>query len=150
MIEKSKIKKLTEQYLEGTDKYIVGVQLSTNNVIQLFIDGDKSVNISDCIALSRHLESNLDREIEDFELKVSSSGLDQPFKVFRQYLKNINREVSILLNDGKKHQGTLLSAKEDEIILLIAANKKKKIEEKKLNLFIKNIKETKSIISFKK
>jgi ribosome maturation factor RimP len=150
MIKKSKIIQLTEQYLNDTDKYIVDLHISTNNVIQLFIDGKNSVSISDCIALSRYLESNFDREIEDFALNVSSAGLDQPFKVFQQYLKNINKDVSVLLHDGKKYEGTLLSVTKNEIILYIAANKKKKIEDQELNLLIKDIKETKSIISFKK
>ena len=150
MIGKSKVIQLTEDHLKGTDKYIVDIQVKPNNVIQLFIDGDGSVNIEDCIALSRHLETNLDREIEDFELNVSSSGLDQPFKVFKQYLKNLNKEVSVLLKDGKKVKGTLIEAKEIEIALEIPANKKKKTEKQELRFLIDDIKETKSIISFKK
>jgi len=150
MIDKNKIIQLTEDHLKGTDQYIVDLQVKTNNVIQLFIDGDTAVNIKDCINLSRHLESNLDREIEDFELNVSSAGLDQPFKVFKQYLKNINKEVSVLLLDGQKFEGTLTKATENEIALEIPANKKKKTEKQELQFIISNIKETKSIISFKK
>ncbi len=150
MIEKSKIIRLTEDHLKGTDKYIVDLQLKSNNIIQLFIDGDSSVNINDCITLSRYLESNLDRDFEDFELNVSSAGLDQPFKVFKQYLKNLNKEVSVLLLDGRKHEGTLIDAKEDEISIEIPANKKKKTKKQELRFLINTIKETKSIISFKK
>lgn len=150
MIEKSKILQLTKDHLKETDRYIVDLQIKSGNFIRLFIDGKSSVTIEECIALSRYLESNLDREIEDFELSVSSAGLDQPFKVFKQYLKNINKEVSILLNNGKKYAGTLTEANENEIVLEIPANKKKKIEKQELRFLMTDIKETKSIISFKK
>ena len=86
MIEKSKITRLTEEHLKNTDRYIVDLQIKSGNIIRLFIDGNDSVNIEECIALSRYLESNLYREIEDFELSVSSAGLDQPFKVYKQYI----------------------------------------------------------------
>ena len=150
MIGKSKIVQLTEEHLQGSDKYIVDLQIKSGNIIRLFIDGNDSVNIEECIALSRYLESNLDREIKDFELSVSSAGLDQPFKVYKQYLKNINKEVSVLLTNGKKHSGILTKANEIEIALEIPANKKKKIEKQELRFLINDIKETKSIISFKK
>lgn len=150
MIEKSKITQLTEEHLKDTDRYIVDLQIKSGNIIRLFIDGNDSVKIEECIALSRYLESNFDREIEDFELSVSSAGLDQPFKVYKQYLKNINKEVSVLLTDGKKHSGVLTEANEIEIALDIPANKKKKIEKQELRFLINDIKETKSIISFKK
>jgi ribosome maturation factor RimP len=150
MIGESKIIRLTDDHLKGTDKYIVDLQLKSNNIIQLYIDSDTAVSIEDCIALSRHLESNLNRDAEDFELNVSSAGLDQPFKIFKQYLKNVNKEVSVLLLDGQKFVGTLMEATENEIILGIPANKKKKIEKQELRFLINNIKETRSIISFKK
>ncbi len=150
MIDKKKVLKLAEEFITGSDKYIVDLQVNSNNIIHLFVDADESVSISDCIELSRHIESNLDREIEDFELNVSSAGLDQPFKVFKQYQKNINKEVSVLLQDGKKYQGTLVSATEEAITLHIEANKKRKIEAQELNFSMNEIKETKSTISFKK
>jgi len=150
MIEKSKIIRLTEEHLKDTDRYVVDLQIKSGNIIQLFIDGENPVNIEECIALSRHLESNLDRETEDFELNVSSAGLDQPFKVFKQYVKNLHKEVSVLLADGKKYTGILTEANENEITLEIPADKKKKIETQELRFLITDIKETKSIISFKK
>ena len=73
--------------------------------------GDDSVTINDCVELSRHIESNLDRENEDFELNVSSAGLDQPFKVFRQYLKNINKDISVIKTDGQKTKREITGSK---------------------------------------
>ncbi len=150
MIEKERIVKLTEEHLQDTNKYIVSLQVKNNNIINLYIDGDDSVTINDCVELSRHIESNLDRENEDFELNVSSAGLDQPFKVFRQYLKNINKDISVLKTDGQKLNGKLLEANKDGILIEIPANKKKNTEKKEIPIDFIDIKETKSIISFKK
>ena len=52
------------------------------------------VSVKDCVDVSRNIEHNLDRE-KDFELQVSSPGLDQPFMVMQQYLKNIRKQVSV-------------------------------------------------------
>jgi ribosome maturation factor RimP len=57
---------------------------------------------------SRAIENSLDRDTEDFELEVSSPGLDAPFKVKEQYLKNIGRKVEVLLKDGHTYKGILL------------------------------------------
>lgn len=149
MIEKNKIIELAEQYLLGTDKYIVDLQISPNNIIHLFIDSDSIISIKDCISLNKYLESKLNRDKEDFELIVSSSGLDLPFKVLRQYYKNINKNISVLLKDGNKHEGTLIAAEEENIILK-PIFKKKNIESQEIKFSINDIKETKSIISFKK
>ena len=46
------------------------------------------ITIDECASLHRHIENNLDREKEDFELQVSSPGLDMPFAVIDQYYKN--------------------------------------------------------------
>jgi len=74
MIEKEMLIALTEEYLEDTPNYLVDVLVGADNTIIVEIDNDKGVNIDDCVALSRHLESKLDRDAEDFELTVTSAG----------------------------------------------------------------------------
>jgi len=153
MISKQKIADLIEEHLYGTDKYLVEFNVSTGNQIIVFIDGDHGVTITDCIALSRKIESNLDREIEDFELDVSSAGLDLGLRVNRQYIKNIGRTVDVKLNDNTKWSGVLKAVDEQCITLeLLAAKKKKKTDEmidlvKVINF--SDIRETKVVITFK-
>ena len=55
------------------------------------------------MSVSRNIEHNLDREKEDFELSVSSPGLDQPFVVPQQYLKNIGRKISAITKEKYKN-----------------------------------------------
>lgn len=150
MIDKNLIIKLAEEKLEGSDRFIVDIRVKTGNVINVTIDSDSSISIDDCIKISRNIEFNLDRETEDFSLNVSSAGLEEPFKLLRQYQKYIGKEVSVLLNTGKKVKGILLTVDDEKLSIEIPANKKKKTEKSEAEFLLEEIKETKSIISFKK
>jgi ribosome maturation factor RimP len=81
MIKKQTILDLIEAHFAGTDKFIVDVKVLTGNKIEVYIDAPNHVVIAECVALSRHIESSLDREKEDFELQVSSPGATESFKV---------------------------------------------------------------------
>ncbi len=39
----------------------------------------------------------------DYSLEVSSPGTEEPFKLHRQYVKNIGRDVELTLNDETKN-----------------------------------------------
>jgi len=93
------------------------------------LDDDEGTSIAKCIALSRHLEDELDRDAEDFSLDVSSPGLDQPLKMHRQYQKNIGRDVQLKIREAGKVVGKLIAATEDEII--IQTREKRRIEGRK-------------------
>ena len=155
MIKKGYIEGLVKEKIAETDYFIVEISVSSSNQIRVEIDGDKGVNIKDCVQISRHIEGNLDREEEDFELTVSSAGMDQPFKILRQYQRYIGREVELKTIAGDKMKGKLVSADETEVTLEIS--KRERIEgKKKKQLIIDNhtvpmeqVKETKVVISFK-
>jgi len=153
MIKKSQIVKLTEECLEGTDRFIVKVSVGKDNLINVYIDGDEGVTIAHCVELSRYIESSLDREVEDYELKVSTAGVDHPFINLRQYVKNIGKPIEILLEDGSKKQGILQAADEEKITVAEAVkdkNKKsKKITEgESFQIPMSSIKETTVMIIF--
>jgi ribosome maturation factor RimP len=115
MIETELIRKLAEEKLSGTDLFLVDAEVKSGNNIQVLIDGRHDVTIDDCIAVSRHIESALDREQEDFNLQVSSAGIDKPLMYASQYIKNIGRRLSIDLKEGGNISGKLLNADESEI-----------------------------------
>lgn len=146
MISEQLVKDLTAQHLEGTDRFAVSVAVKSDNRIRIFIDSDTHVLIEHCIELSKFIESQLNREIEDFELNVSSSGLDQPYKLSRQYIKNIGREVSVLLKDNNKIEGTLTAADEQGFTVKVITKIKKISTETTHNFLYSDIKETKEII----
>jgi len=154
MIDKSFINSLVEDKLLGTDNYLVDISISSDNVISIEIDNDNGVNIDDCVMLSRFIDENLDREKEDFELEVGSSGITSPFKIVRQYLKNIGKDVEVLLKNGIKLTGVLKSADENGVTLTV--EKKVKVEGSKRKTTVEEeqtysydeIKYTKYIIRF--
>jgi ribosome maturation factor RimP len=155
MISKSYIEDLVKEKIADTEYFIVDIIVSSSNQIRVEIDGDKGVNIDDCVQISRHIEGNLDREVEDFELTVSSAGMDQPFKILRQYQRYLGREVQVKTTGGEVLKGLLKSADETEVIL--ETTQRKKLEgKKKKQLITENktvpmgqVKETKVVISFK-
>ena len=148
MISESYIRQLVEEKLEGTDMFIVELSVSSNNKIVVEIDGMSGVAIVDCVEVSRQIESNLDRDQEDFELQVSSAGIDKPLRDKRQFEKNIGREVKIVLQDSAELKGELLEVG-DSLKLKLSASKKKKLPEREEIIAWENIRETKILISFK-
>jgi len=129
MITTEKIKALVEDKLSETEVFIVDIKIKPSNAITILIDSPKGVSISNCVEVSRYVESNLNRDSEDFELNVSSPGLDQPFKVQKQYFKNIGKQVEVVTNENQKITGTLISANENEIA--IETKTKQKVDGKK-------------------
>jgi ribosome maturation factor RimP len=122
MIDKDFIKSLAKERLRSSDSYPVDISVSPDNLISVEIDNDNGVSIDECVALSRYIEENLDREKEDFELEVGSSGITSPFKIVRQYVKNLGNEVEMLLKNGTKLIGILKNA--DDHCATITVEKK--------------------------
>ena len=158
MISKKKVTELINERMAELDNglFIVSLSISPSNVI--FVELDKhegNVTVDDCIRVSRNVEHNLDREEQDFELSVSSAGLDKGLRVFAQYKKNVGRGVKVKLNEGGTIEGDLIAATEKEITVQTA--RKERIEGKKKKETIvedhvipmSNVKETKIVISFK-
>lgn len=155
MIQEKVIRELAEERLATFNGYIVDLKIGAGNEIKILIDSDESVSISQCMSVSRNVEHNLDREIEDFSLEVSSAGLDQAFKHIRQYYKNVGRDVKVIPIDGKVIEGKMISADEDSIV--VVTRFKERIEGRKAKHWVETeysfkydeIKETKIIIGFK-
>lgn len=101
--------------------FLVEIRIKPTNNIKVFIDGDQGIGIDKLVRYNRQLYKQLEEENlypeGDFSLEVSSPGLDEPLKLYRQYLKNIDRFVEITDNDGNKIEGKLLSATEKEVIV---------------------------------
>ncbi|MFA8449248.1 MAG: ribosome assembly cofactor RimP [Bacteroidales bacterium] len=153
MIDKLKVMELAQDYLDlHPDKFMINLVIKPGNIISVFLDGDNGVAIEDCIELSRQIEGNLDREEEDFELRVSSAGLDTPLKLLRQYRKNIGRELDVTLLDQKVCRGTLKFVDENKIELEKKLSKRQIKEgvDAKIELSFDEIKESKVVITFSK
>ena len=158
MLDKNLIKTLAEERMNELNNglYIVELSLSSSNVIHLELDKIKGgVSVEDCISVSRNIEHNLDREKEDFELHVSSAGLDKPLRHVNQYAKNIGRTLTILSKDGKIQEGELVKVVENGIVLKSSIKKLDELKKKKVlidqitEFSFGDIKEAKIVITFK-
>jgi ribosome maturation factor RimP len=154
MINKQTIIRLIESHFEGSDKFIVDVKVLTGNKIEVYIDAPNHIVIADCVEVSRFIESNLDREKEDFELQVSSPGATESFKVIEQYRKYKETKVKVVTKEGQKHEGILKEANDDSFIIEETRREKKTLGKgnqtviENITIAYNNVKETKSVLPF--
>ncbi|MBL0340209.1 MAG: hypothetical protein IPP71_04380 [Bacteroidetes bacterium] len=154
MIAKENIENIVNQWIKSSECFLVEVK-SAPSKVTVFIDKPAGVTLAECSSLNRFIFDALeaDNVWETHELEVSSPGMDQPLRVYQQYLRRIGREVRIITTEGRELKGKLKSANEIgiELLELISRkeNKKKVISEELRLLNYENIKETKLILSFK-
>lgn len=153
MIDKTKIAEIVNEKLTE-DQFLVDVTVSASNVIHVMVDSDTNISINQIVEISRHVENNLDREADDFELSVFSAGLTEPFRLVRQYKKSINTEIELLLVSGLKMIGLLTKADDQGVDLevttkeKIEGSKKKELVTRVHHLEYSEIKEAKKILKF--
>jgi ribosome maturation factor RimP len=158
MIKKETIIALAQERIDELNNgtFLIDVVINPGNKIFVEIDNMQTgVAIKDCVSVSRNIEHNLDREMEDFELEVASPGLTKPFKVFKQYEKNIGKEVNVALSPIGSIEGILVEATTEYIKLettekvKVEGKKKKELVTTITEIPFNQIKETKVILSFK-
>ncbi len=155
-MNKRLVKDLLDEVLELNEGlFLVHFDINDSNHISVIIDGDKGVNVSECMRISRNIEHNLDREEEDFSLEVSSFDITHSLSMPRQYIKNIGRKLKVKTTDDQKFEGTLLSFSEDNKFVLQwkervpkTLGKGKMTVEKQQELSIEDVKEAKVVIIF--
>jgi len=158
MVNRKEIELLVEERIQELDNglYVVEMTISSSNVIRIEIDKiSGGVTVSDCVSVSRNVEHNLDREKADFELHVSSAGLDKPIRHINQYIKNVGRRVHVAKKDGTAVEGEIVKVSDDKIILsndemqLLEGKKRKEKVEVIYEIMLTDIKEANIVISFK-
>jgi len=132
MIQQEFVEKLVSEVL-AEEFFLIEVSVKKGNVIEVIIDGDNGVSIQKCVDVSRQIEQNLDREADDFELSVFSAGLGNPFKVYRQYVKNMGKSVEVRMAGETPFIGVITNVDEagfdmEAKVLVKEEGKKKKVE----------------------
>ena len=135
-------KKLVQELVDGAisenkELFLIELNFLPGNKIYVEVDGDRGVSLSECIRISRAVEHNLDRETEDFSLEVTSPDVAKPLKVKRQYIKNINRKLTVKLTNNTTIEGDLIKVNDNEIELEWKAREPKPIGKGKITV-IKN------------
>ena len=118
--------------------FIVDVTISKDNDIVLTVESENGrIELDDCVSLSRYFETKFDREVEDYSLTVSSAGLDQPFKVMKQFVKAQGSKVEVSLKGGRKMVAVLVAADEESITLKYSV--KEAVEGKKKKEMVEHV-----------
>jgi len=118
--------------------FLVDVSVSKDNDIVLTVESENGkIELDDCVSLSRYFETRFDREVEDYSLTVSSAGLDQPFKVLKQYLKAVGSKVEVQLKGGRKMVALLEAADQESITLKYS--QKEAVEGKKKKELVEHL-----------
>lgn len=156
MISAERIREYLQDELTGRGLFLVDVMVRPVNRITVFADSMQGITLEECRAVSRFLEHKLDRNADDFELEVSSPGLDRPLKLAAQYVKNTGRMLDVVKSDGIKITGKLLGINQGIIMIETEATLKdgrtgKKIVRQELHeIKQEEIKSAKVVVSIKK
>jgi ribosome maturation factor RimP len=156
MASESQIQVISEMMQEllqdYPDCFLVEVRIKPTNNIRVALDADGGISIEKCVAFNRKLYKQLEEAQlypdGNFSLEVSSPGLDEPLKLYRQYVKNISRGVEVLQQDGVLTEGVLTAVNENEIEVASTIGKNKKKEVVQHTIPFTNIKSTKIQIKF--
>ena len=142
-----------EKIADRPELFLVDVKMLPNNRLIIHVDGDEGISIQDCVAISRHVGFHLEEESvipTAYNLEVSSPGVGEPLKLDRQYIKNIGRSVSITFAGADKKEGKLVAVGDTSITIEEEVKEKgKKVHLVTTEVALKDIIETKVLISFK-
>ena len=150
-----KIQDLAAQHLIGTSHFVLHVKVLDRlkpAKITIIVDGDDGITIDDCARLSRSLTDSINETslLDDYNLEVTTPGVDQPLKLLRQYKKHVGRNVKIDLKENEVVRGKLISI-EGEVVVVEEEKKgqSKKSEKITKSINFNQIDKTFVMISFK-
>ena len=153
MLDKQKIENAVNEWIGKSDSFLVDIRISPAK-IAVFIDKPAGITLDECAGLTRYLMDQFQDapDWETHELEVSSPGMDQPLRVYQQYIKRIGKEVRVVTTDGEEWKGKLVSASETGIEVFKAPGKKQKVKQdvtaQQRHFNYSEIKETKILFSF--
>ncbi len=122
-----KLTSLLQPLVEDLGYEFVGIDHSSNPknpVLVIYIDAPEGIAIEDCARVSREIAALLD--VEDpipgqYQLEVSSPGLDRPLFTLVQFQKFSGEIVKVSLfapQDGRrKFKGKILGTEENQVIM---------------------------------
>jgi len=140
------------RYFENNDLFLVDIKVLSNGKIEIYADSTNNITVEECVQISRHIQHFLEENnlmTDNISLDVSSPGIDEPLKVAQQFQKQLNKQVDVVLKNGMKITGELLSATSNEISVkeIIKVKKSETIEEH--TLAFDEIKSVKKHFNFK-
>ena len=151
---KQAVEQFLSDYFANTHLFLVELKVLTNGKIEVFADGETNITIDECAHINTQLNLFLEENgwmNDNTAVEVSSPGFDEPLKVAQQYKKQAGKQVDVVLKNGQKIIGVLLSAHENgiEVKEEIQTKKKKETETEVHTLSFDEIKSVKKHFNFK-
>ncbi len=106
---------------------LLGIELNQSthgSILRVYVDKDGGIMVEDCVLVSRQLTGLLD--VEDpikgnYDLEVSSPGLDRPLFTIEQFKKFVGETIKLKLyekyNDRKRFSGILKAVDDEEVVI---------------------------------
>jgi ribosome maturation factor RimP len=98
------------------------VRAGKHSTLRVFIDSEDGIDVDDCADVSRQVSAVLDVEdpiSTEYNLEVSSPGMDRPLFKAEHYAKALGEEVSLKLNfpqDGRRNFKGLITESTDKAV----------------------------------
>ena len=154
MISKKKVLSVVTEAIKETNIFIVSLDVKNGNKIIVKVDHPEGLPVKECVRISRAIEDTFDRDVEDYEMQVTSPGLDQPLVVYNQYLKVVGKSIKVQIKNGEVYTGVLTNCSENELTLSydvkikVEGKKKKNIENRVININFEDIDKAYQVIEF--
>jgi ribosome maturation factor RimP len=152
-MDKQTVENILQAKLDEYNLFLVELNMGADGKISIYADGMENITVDQCTQIARHLRSELGEAADDFEITVSSPGLDNPFRHMNQYKKNVGKSVEVLTMEGNKLEGKLNTAGENEIVINLFKKRnpknkslKPEVSDQMVTVALKDIKQTKKLI----
>ena len=100
--------------------FLIELHVHAGKKVEIIVDADQGVTFSQCTQISRYVENFLDDSLllgDDYTLEVSSPGVSRPLKLWRQYPRQVGRQLEITLTDDHQYSGLLISVGDNSLVL---------------------------------
>ncbi len=123
------LQELIEPVVQGLGLELWGIEYTSagkNSLLRIYIDGPDGVSVDDCARVSHQVSGVLDVEdpiTEQYNLEVSSPGMDRPLYTLEQFSAYAGHVVQLRLRmpfEGRrKFKGILNGVEGDEVLLVV-------------------------------
>ena len=149
------IETMVKELLDRDDLFLIDVRITGHSdyrKILVHIDSDNGLDVDTCSTISKKLSVKLDDmdfPAEKYTLEVSSPGIDQPLRIKRQYLKNKEKIIKVVLRNNEIKKGRLLQVSDNSIkVESEIKEKRKKVRYDQITIPFEEIIKTNVVVTF--
>ncbi len=126
MAKDQQLTELLKPLVEQLDYEFVGLeyQTGTHALLRIYIDRPDGITVDDCANVSREVSALMDVHDpikSEYNLEVSSPGLDRPLFSVEQFARfvgeTVNVTVAMPVDGRRKFKGPIVSAADSDVVL---------------------------------